>query len=363
VVPGSSFVARVRHETRPEPQPTDRNRAAACCHCAAGLIPARAVVRFCSVSAKRILITGGTGFIGRRLARTLIERGDAVTVLSRDPAAARTGSGPGSLPAEVRVVAYTPLAEGPWCDELGSADAIVHLAGAQVVGVRWTKGKKREFESSRIDSTRVLVAALSRLAEGSRPGMLVGASAVGYYGSRGVREVDETSTRGDDYLAWLAAEWEAEQARARDLGMRVAHIRFGVVLGEDGGALRWLVLPFKLHMGGRVGEGKQMVPWIHAEDACGIILCAIDNPDANGPINAVAPYQVTMKELTDTIGAVLNRSAYVRVPGALVRALFGEGAAPLLTGQRVASRVPCTLGYNFRFTDLSRALADVLGRV
>lgn len=317
------------------------------------------------MAAKRIVVTGGTGFIGRKLVRFLVARGDAVTVLSRDPAAAREAGGAGSpgLPTEARVVPYTPLAEGPWCDQIASADAVVHLAGAQVAGVRWTAAKKREFESSRIDSTRVIVSAISRLPAATRPRVLVGASAVGYYGPRDPGEsVDETSTPGQDYLARLAARWEAEQARAIDLGVRVVHMRFGIVVGEQGGALARMVLPFKLHIGGRVGPGTQLVPWIHSEDACGLVMFAIDNPAARGPINAVAPHIVTMNEIAGAIGDVLNRSAFVRVPGAVLRVLYGEGAGPLLTGQGVMPNAALALGYEFRFADLRIALAAVLGR-
>jgi uncharacterized protein len=311
--------------------------------------------------AKRIIVTGGTGFVGRSLIRALVARGDSVTVLSRNPAA--HASGPRALPTEARVAQYTPLAEGPWCKELISADAVVHLAGAQVVGVRWTKGKRRELESSRIGSTKVLVSAISSMNAGSRPRVLVGASAVGYYGPRDASDVvDESSNPGTDYLATLVVRWEAEQARAVDLGVRVVHMRLAIVLGEAGGALDKMLLPFKLHVGGPIGTGAQMVPWIHADDACGLIMFAIDNPEAKGPINAVAPHQVTMNELAEAIGNVLDRSSSLRVPGAVLRALYGEGAGPLLTGQRVAPSVAFALGYEFRFTEIRKALANVLGR-
>jgi uncharacterized protein len=315
--------------------------------------------------AKRIVVTGGTGFVGRRLVRALVERGDAVTVLTRDPAGAALPAEArlaDTLPGEARLVPYTPLADGPWCAELKSADALVLLAGAQAVGVRWTKAQKREIESSRIDATRVIVEAISRLPAAERPATLVGASAVGYYGPRDPSDaVDESSTPGHDYLARLVARWEAEQARAADLGLRVAHVRFGMVLGRGGGALERLALPFRLHVGGTIGTGAQMVPWIHLDDACGIVMCAVDHASASGPVNAVAPNRVTMRELSEAIGAVLGRSAYLPVPSAALRLLYGEAATPILTGQNVASSAPCSLGYGYRFTDLTAALRDALG--
>jgi uncharacterized protein len=192
------------------------------------------------VPAKRVVIAGGSGFIGRRLVRRLLARKDLVTVLSRDPVASRSG-----LPDEVRVAGYTPTAEGPWFDEVGKTDAVVNLAGEQVVGVRWTAAKKKEFEQSRIGVGQLLVKAIERIPELHRPKLIVGASGVGYYGARGPNEeIDESGTPGRDFIALLAQRWEEALAPAAALGVRVVRARLGLVLGKGGGAIEKMARPF-----------------------------------------------------------------------------------------------------------------------
>jgi uncharacterized protein (TIGR01777 family) len=309
------------------------------------------------VPAKRIVITGGSGFIGRRLARHLLSRKDLVTVLSRDPVASRSG-----LPDGVRIAGYTPNTEGPWFDELGQTDAVVSLSGEQVVGVRWTPAKKKEFEDSRIGVGQMLVKAIERIPEMHRPKVLFGASGIGYYGARGPNEeIDESGTPGRDYVALLAQRWEEAVAPAAALGVRVVRGRFGLVLGKGGGAIEKMARPFRMHVGGPIGSGTQMVSWVHIDDLCGMILMAIDTPELSGPMNVTAPNPVTMDRFAEAIGVILHRRSYLRVPEGAVKALFGEGAEPLLTGQRVLPKVAEAMGYEFEYPELLPALESVIG--
>jgi uncharacterized protein len=309
------------------------------------------------VPAKRIVITGGSGFIGRRLVRRLLARKDLVTVLSRNPVAARS-----ALPDAVRVAGYTPNTEGPWFDELAKTDAVVSLAGEQLVGVRWSPAKKKEFEDSRVGAGQMLVKAIERVPEPHRPQVVIGASGVGYYGARGANEeLDEQATPGRDYVALLAQRWEEAIVPASALGVRVVRARFGLVLGRGGGGIEKMARPFRMHVGGPIGSGQQMVSWVHIDDACGMILMAIDKPELAGPLNVTSPNPVNMNQFAEAIGIILHRRSYLRVPEGAVKALFGEGAEPLLTGQRVLPKVAEAMGYEFEHPELLPALESVLG--
>src|SRR4051812_11387938 len=304
----------------------------------------------------RIVITGGGGLIGRHLVRAPFTRGGEVPVLSRTPA---EGTG---LSPNVKVARYTPTEEGPWFDELRGASGCVSLAGEPLVGVRWSDAKKKEFESSRIRGNEMLLLALERAPASERPRVLIGASGVGYYGPHPAdEELDETSPAGRDYVALLAARWERAIARAGDLGVRVVHTRFGIALGKGGGALERMALPFRMHVGGPLGSGKQIFPWVHIDDVIGILLLALDREDATGAINVTSPHPVSMEEFAEGLANVLHRRSYMRVPEAAVRALFGEGAERMLKGKKVLPRVAQRLGYQFRYPELAPALASALG--
>jgi len=303
---------------------------------------------------KRIAITGGTGFIGKRLVERLLSRGDEVVVLSRKPSGSRLAQG-------ARVVSYSPTVAGPWSEHLAGAHALVSLAGQPLAGVRWNDDKKREFEESRITANQVLVQAIAQLTPAARPAVLVGASGVGIYGSRPPEEdLDESAALGTDYLAGLAKRWEGALEPARELGVRVAHMRFGIVLGSGGGALEKMLTPFRMFVGGPIGSGKQIVPWVHIDDVCGIIMLAIDDPRASGPFNVTSPRSVNMNGFARALGAVLHRPSHLRVPEAAVRALFGEGAEPLLSGQRALPNAATRLGYAFAYPELVPALESVI---
>lgn len=297
----------------------------------------------------RILMTGATGFIGSHLVRALSARGDDVRVLSRRP---RAGTDD---------IAYTPTSRGDWYEELSGVDVVVHLAGEPVVGSRWTKETRARILASRIDGTRCLVEAM---AEAERPPpVFVSASAVGYYGPRPADDpADETSPPGTDFLAEVCVEWERAAREAESLGVRVVRTRFGIVLGADGGALKAMLTPFKLFLGGPIGDGSQMVAWIHIEDTVRGVLFAIDGIEASTALNVVAPQAVSNAELSRTIGRALGKPSWLRVPKLALRASLGEASTALLTGQAVLPRKLLDAGFSWRHPDLDEALTDLLAR-
>ena len=302
----------------------------------------------------RVTVTGATGMIGRALVRALLERGDGVTVLSRDPDRARSALG------DVRALEWRePKSAPPPLEALEAHDGVVHLLG-EPVAQRWSERAKREIRDSRVLATRQLVAALGESA--ARPGVLVSQSATGWYGARGDEPVDESAPPADDFLAGVVAEWEAEARRAEELGVRVVMTRTGVVLSESGGALEKMLPPFKLGVGGPVAGGRQYVPWIHTDDVVGAFLFCLDNPAASGPVNLTAPEPVTNTELSKALGRVLRRPALAPVPALAVRALYGEMATIVTTGARAVPRRLTELGYAYRRPELEPALRAATGR-
>ena len=303
----------------------------------------------------RVVITGGTGFIGRKLAAELLAQGDAVTVLTRDAARGRS-----QVPAEVRVVEWTPTEKGPWYAEIAGADAIVHLAGESVAR-RWTEEARRAIVASRIDSTRRILEAIDGAP--SKPLVLVSASAIGYYGAQPAdRELDERSPRGEGFLAEVCGRWEETARSVAQYGVRAAQVRIGVVLGEGGGALEKMALPFKFFAGGPVGDGSQMVSWVHADDVVGIFRLALENVRVVGPINAVAPSPVPQRELAAAIGRALGRPSWLKAPAFAIHLALGEASEIMTTGQRVVPGRALDLGYAFRRPDLGPALASIFHR-
>ena len=307
-----------------------------------------------SAVVKTVLLTGGTGFIGRRLTETLLQRGDRVTVLTRDPNRAR-----GKLPRGATAVAWDPEHEGPWLDEIGRASAIVHLAG-EPVAQRWTDEARRAIVASRVDSTRLVVEGIRRAEK--KPEVFVCASAVGYYGPRPPNEaIDETGSRGEGFLADVVEQWEAEAAKAEALGVRTVMLRIGVVLGEGGGALEKMLLPFKMFAGGPITPGSQVIAWVHAEDVVGLALLALNDTRARGPLNVVSPEPATSKELATAIGRVMRRPSWFMTPEVAVKVALGSEAAMILTtGQRVVPVRAEELGYVFQYPALVPALASIL---
>jgi uncharacterized protein (TIGR01777 family) len=300
----------------------------------------------------RVTLTGASGLIGTRLVEALTARGDEVTVLSRDPRRAARTLG-------VTAASWQPLDEPAPAEALARRDAVVHLAGAPV-DQRWSESATRDISASREVGTRHLVDGL-RAAE-PRPGVLVSASAVGYYGARGDEVIDESTPPSDDFLARVCVAWEREAERAAELGARVVLVRTGVVLDRRGGALARMLPPFRFGVGGPVAGGAQWLPWIHADDLVGLDLAAIDGGDWSGAVNACAPEPATNREFSRALGRAMRRPAVLPVPGAALRLLYGDMAQVVTEGQRAVPRRALELGFAFRHRELDAALQDALGR-
>ncbi|HET8950319.1 MAG TPA: TIGR01777 family oxidoreductase [Solirubrobacteraceae bacterium] len=300
----------------------------------------------------RVTVTGATGMLGSRLVRALRERGDEVTVLSRSAERARAAFGD-----DVEAHAWDLTAGAAPVEALAGRDAVVHLAGEQV-GQRWTDASKRRILESRELGTRHLVEGL-RAAE-PRPAVLVSSSAVGYYGPHGDEELPEDTPPGDDFLARVCIAWEREARAAEALGMRVVIVRTGVVLDKDGGALGKMLPFFKAGVGGPVAGGRQMMPWVHADDVAGIYLRAIDDAGWSGPVNAAAPRPVTNKAFSKALGRALHRPAIAPVPAFGLQLLYGDMSEIVTKGQNAVPRRTLELGYSHEHPDLDEALRSAL---
>ncbi len=303
------------------------------------------------MSALRVTVTGATGLIGRKLLHALREREAHVTVLTRDPDRARARLG------DVEAVRWDLLSEPAPAEALTGRDAVVHLAG-EPVAQRWTAKAKRAIRDSRVTGTRNLVEGLRLTQE--LPRILVSSSATGYYGAHGEEPLDEDAPPGDDFLAGVCVDWEAEAHRATELGLRVVQVRTGVVLDSSGGALGKMLTPFRLGVGGPVAGGCQYMSWIHADDLVGMMLTALDDERWSGPINATAPTPVPNRDFSRTLGRVLKRPSLLPIPGLALRALYGEMAEIVTTGARVVPAKPLVLGFEFRHSELEEALRAAL---
>lgn len=292
-----------------------------------------------------VLVTGATGFVGRRLTAALLAQQRRVIILTRDRMAARAQFGPAPLVVE-------SLDELP--DEL-EIDAVVNLAGASVAGGLWTAARRRVLLGSRIATTERLVALFGRLQR--PPRVLVNASAVGFYGDAGQMLLDETAARGPGFMADLCAGWEAAAGRAEALGVRVVALRLGLVFDWTGGLMPMLSLPARFGLGARIGKGDQWAPWIHRDDAVRMMLAAVDDPAWRGPINAVAPDLVTQGQLTRRLSAFFGRGQWLAAPAAPMRLALGEFSDLFLAGQRVLPSAALDLGFAFTRPTLESAFA------
>jgi len=302
---------------------------------------------------QRVVVTGATGLIGKALCKRLQAEGYDVVVFAREPERARS-----AVPGAADYVSWTVADAGPWAAHIDGAWGVVNLAGAPVAGKRWTEARKQEIRDSRVVGTRGIVAAIAAAAR--KPRVLVNASAIGYYGPRDDTPLDEDAPAGHDFLAGVVADWEAEARKAQDAGVRVAMVRTGIVLDRDEGALAQLKRPYQFFAGGPVLPGTQWVSWIHHADEVGIMLLALQDERARGPINATAPEPQTNRDFSRTLGKVMGRPSLVPVPGVALKLLFGELADTLTTGQRVLPAKAQELGYRFQYTASNAALRQIL---
>lgn len=300
----------------------------------------------------KIMITGGTGLIGRELTSSLISDGHRVIILSRNPDSAQgVLSGASLMPWDAR----TPQG---WGHLVNEADAIVNLAGASLADGRWTKQRKREIFESRVQAGQAVAQAIESATR--KPRVLVQASAVGYYGPREDEVITEETPPGDDFAAEVCLGWEASTAPVEELGVRRVLLRTGVVLDAKEGALPRMLLPFKLFVGGPLGTGRQWFPWIHITDEVGAIRYLVDNHEASGPFNLAAPNPVTNADFSKALGRILNRPSVLPTPAAALSLLFGEMSTVLLDGQRAVPAHLRRCGYRFRFPTVDAALEDLL---
>ena len=296
----------------------------------------------------KIAVTGATGLIGAALCERLRQEGNDVLVITRR----ENSSSP------FPVVHWNPERGELDTRSLEGVDAVVHLAG-ETIAERWTREKKERIRTSRVAGTRFLVDGLKRLSK--RPSVLIGSSAVGFYGNRGDEELDEGSPPGTGFLPEICQAWEAEVARASELGMRAVRLRTGIVLSTKGGALAKMLLPFKLGLGGPVGSGSQWMSWIHIDDVVGGYHFALHHSDLSGAANLTAPQPVRNADFTRALGRALGRPAFLPAPGFALKLIFGQMAQDLLLdGQKVLPRRLESAGYKFHHTGIDDALADAV---
>jgi len=295
----------------------------------------------------KILITGATGLIGKALQKALRAKGHELLLASRKE------------PKDSSYVQWDIEKGFTEPERLEGIDGVIHLAGESISALRWTHEKKKAIRDSRVLGTRNIVDAISDLKQ--RPHVLIAASAIGFYGDRGDEELTETSKPGKNFLADVCREWEAEARRAEDSGVRTVLLRTGIVLSRDGGALGTMLTPFKLGLGGVIGDGKQWMSWISLPDHIDAILFALENENVRGALNSVSPNPVTNQEFTTVMGEVLYRPTFIPVPEFAVNLMFGEmGEALLLDSMRVIPKRLEDAGFKFKFPDLKKALENAV---
>jgi len=295
----------------------------------------------------RVLITGASGLVGRELQKSLTAKGYDMLLASR------------SERADEQHIQWTVEEGFAEPEKLEGLDAVVHLAGENVSGLRWTDEKKRAIRDSRVLGTRNVVTAISKLKD--RPKVFVASSAIGFYGERGDEEITESSAAGDNFLAEVSKAWESESRRAEDAGIRTVLLRTGIVLTKEGGALGTMLTPFKLGVGGVIGSGKQWMSWISMEDHISVINYVIENENIRGAVNSVSPNPVTNEEFTKTLGEVLYRPTFLPLPEFAVSMVFGEmGDALLLASTKVLPKRLEDAGFQFKYPQLKPAIENAV---
>ena len=302
----------------------------------------------------KVMVTGATGFIGNELIKQLNEKNHEIVVLTRNADSARF-----RIPVHCETVTWDPCKTSLESSALKGVDAVINLAGENIAGGRWSSKRKRELINSRVYSVRRLIDAMSYMDK--KPQSFVSASAIGFYGDRGDEFLREDYSKGNGFLSDVCQVWEDEIIRANDLGVRTVAFRVGMVLGHDGGALDKMLPPFKLGVGGRLGNGSQWMSWIHIRDLVDILIHAIENPSVDGVYNAVSPNPVRNREFTKTLGQVLKKPTLFPVPKFVLKTILGELSELLLGSQRVVSKKIGNTGFEFKYAHLEDALKEVCG--
>jgi uncharacterized protein len=309
----------------------------------------------------KIAIAGATGFVGSQLVKQLQAQGDRVVILTRNPQSASNRFG------QAQIVGYNPLKSGEWQESISGCDAVINLAGEPIAEKRWTPAQKRAILESRQIGTQKIVEAILQ-GRGSandlatvKPQVLINASAIGYYGTSETDKFDESSPAGSDFLAEVCTAWETAAQAVTASGTRLVILRFGIVLGKNGGALGKMLAPFSAFVGGPIGSGKQWFSWIHSDDAIKLIIAALKDSQMQGVYNATAPNPVTMTEFANTLGNVMSRPSWLPVPNFAIEALLGEGAIVVLQGQQVIPTKTLDRGFDFQYPTLKTALESIVG--
>lgn len=299
----------------------------------------------------KVLVTGATGFVGKIVVKKLLDLGHQVNVLTRNPAKSVLSLGNG-----VQSFAWTDYHQLPPDEAFQGVDGIINLMGEGIADKRWSEDQKKKIYDSRIIATSKLVEKIKSLE--NIPKVLVSASAIGIYGDRGEELLNEESSAKDDFLANVCKDWEKEALRAKDLGLRVAIVRTGVVLGKNGGALKKMLPIFKLGGGGPVGSGKQFMSWIHVDDIASMYVFALLQNDIEGIYNGTSPNPVTSKDFAKTLGRVVHRPAFAPAPAFVLKVVFGEMSQVLLDGQKVMPEKFKQKNFEFKYLDLESALKE-----
>ncbi len=299
----------------------------------------------------KILVTGATGFVGQRVVKQLIEGGDEVVVLTRNIA-----KGALHLGSKPRYFQWLDTTTPPPAEAFEGVEGVINLMGEGIADKRWDEAQKKKIYDSRIVATNQLIEGIRALPK--KPKVFVSASAIGVYGNRGSEDINEQSSTADDFLARICKDWEVAAFKARELGLRVAVVRTGVVIGKDGGALKKMLPIFKLGAGGPVGSGKQYMSWIHVEDIAGMYVQAVRDTSVEGVLNGTSPYPATSKEFARQLGKTLGRPAFAPAPAFALKLVFGEMSQVLLDGQKVLPVRFKERKFRFRFPTLEMALKE-----
>ena len=300
----------------------------------------------------RIVVIGGTGFIGTSLVKALLERGDEITILTRSPHALHESN------PKIHYSAWNPQDEMSLIREIDASDAVVNLAGEPLIGKRWTPKQKQRILKSRVNAAQIVARSIKEAVR--KPQVLINASAVGYYGPHENEPLTEEARPGNDFLSDVCKAWEAHAVRVEDFDVKVVRLRIGIVLAKNGGALSMMIPPFRMCLGGWLGNGHQWMSWIHLKDLIRLIIFCLEHESARGAINAVSPHCVTNKAFSIVLAQVLKRPCLMPVPAFALKILLGEMSQVLLTGQRVVPKKAVELGFSFQYPDIRSALEAIL---